>query len=185
MKRILLFAVIATFSMTCQMQAQQKGTAHKHTSAKHAEHGPHDGDLLEVGNEEYHIEVVVNEEEKTIALYVLDQNVEKPVAIEAEHILVNFKRQGKPQQIKIAAKPQETDAKGITSCFAGQSNELFDALHDAHSDTKLSLKIGKKAYNVKLTHDHDHAHAHSHAAKSTKTQTTNANRTNNSGTRRR
>ena len=132
------------------------------TVHEHAEHGPHGGELLEVGKEEYHVEIIIDEEKKQLVVYLMDGQVKTFVALDTPFLAVNLKMAGKPVQVKLMPVPQEVDQKGFSSRFGTASPALVDALHTGHVDAKLALKIGNKAYTVKLEHSHDHA-GHSHA----------------------
>ncbi len=149
--------------------SQPKANGGGNQGHDHAEHGPHEGELIEVGKEEYHIELCIDENKKQIVVYLLDKQVKSYVAIDAPFLSVNLKMKGKPVQAKLKPMPQEVDSKGFASSYGLVSPELVDALHDDTSEAKLALKIGNKPYTVKLSHDHDHAghdHAgHNHAPK--------------------
>ena len=129
----------------------------------HAEHGPHNGDLVEIGKEEYHAEIVVDEGKKQIVVYLLDKEVKGYIAIDSPFVAVNLLISGKPVQVKLKAAPQPVDQKGFSSCFGAVSPELVDALHNPKAEPKLALKIRNKSYSVKIAHDHDHA-GHDHPA---------------------
>jgi hypothetical protein len=128
----------------------------------HPEHGPHGGELLEVGKEEYHVELIIDEGKKQLIVYLMDGKVKDFVALDVSFLAVNLKISGKPVQLKLLPVPQETDPKGFASRFGIASPQLVDALHGGHADARLALKIGGKAYTVKLEHDHDHT-GHNHA----------------------
>ncbi|MEQ1825593.1 MAG: hypothetical protein ABL921_06585 [Pirellula sp.] len=128
----------------------------------HAQHGPHHGELLEVGREEYHVEIVIDEIKKQFVVYLLDKEVKSYVAIDASFVAMNLLIKAKPMQIKLKAAPQQADQKGFSSCFGGIHPELIDALHDPKAEPKLALKIGNKSYSVKIVHRHDHS-GHDHA----------------------
>jgi hypothetical protein len=141
--------------------AQQPATLAKAQAAEHAhaEHGPHGGELLEIGKEEYHVELVIDEAKKQLVVYLMDGKVKSFVAIDAPFLAVNLKMAGKPVQVKLAPMPQEMDQKGFSSRFGIVSPPLVDALHTGHAEARLAIKIGKKAYTVKMDHDHaGHAH---------------------------
>ncbi len=131
----------------------------------HAEHGPHGGELLEVGKEEYHVELIIDEIKKQLVVYLLDGKAKGFVAIDAPYLAVNLKIAGRPVQIKLLPMSQEIDQKGFSSRYGLVSLQLVDALHHQHSEARLALRIGKKAYTVKMEHHHDHAgHKHGPAA---------------------
>lgn len=127
----------------------------------HDEHGPNGGELFEVGKHEYHLELCLNEEKKTVTLHLLDSKLEKSVAINQPHLLCNFKVRNKPIQAKLTATPLKGEAPGTSSIFATADELVFNALHDPKSDARIAVRFGTKQYNVKVSHNHDHAgHAH-------------------------
>lgn len=134
---------------------------HDHGKDEHEAHGPHNGELLEVGKEEYHVELCVNDEKKQVVVFLLDSKVKSYVALTVPFVAVNAKVKGKPVQFKLKAMPQKDDKPGTASAFGLEGADLVDAIHDESSEAKLALKIADKAYTVKLKHDHDHA-GHDH-----------------------
>lgn len=155
-------SAIAVALVVCQLplSAQQPAPTKPHVH-NHAEHGPHGGELLEVGKEEYHVELMIDEAKKQIVVYLLDGQVKSFVALDVPFIAMNLKMSGKPVQMKLKQIPQEIDKQGFSSRYGIASPELLDALHGGHADARLALKIGNKAYSVKVEHDHNHAgHPH-------------------------
>jgi len=138
--------------------AVQSQAGHNHVGHDHGSKGPNKGDLLEIGRGEYHGELVIDEESKQVVVYLLDSSLKSYVAIDAPFVTVNFKSGTRPAQVKLLPVPQEADAKSASSRFGLISPELFEALHDAKSDAKLTLRIGKKSYVSKLTHSHETIH---------------------------
>ncbi|OYW20427.1 MAG: hypothetical protein B7Z55_07285 [Planctomycetales bacterium 12-60-4] len=126
----------------------------------HPEKGPHGGPLLELGDEEYHGEVLLDEKAGTMTFYVLDSAAKEVVPIEAKEILFNLKHSGKPIQYKLPAVPAKTDPEGLASCFQLKSPSLVHALHHKDHGARVALKIKGKSYTAKydLEHDHDHKH---------------------------
>jgi len=143
----------------CQQSASPTAATAKHS---YEAQGPHDGELMEVGKGEYHVEVVIEEKKKQISVYLLDKTAKSYIAIDAPFLAINLKIGGKPAQFKLKPVPQEIDQPGFSSCFGVASPELIDALHDSHSDARLALKITSKPYVVRIVHNHDHA-GHDHA----------------------
>ncbi len=132
--------------------------AHSHAAHDHGTVGPNKGNVLEIGRGEYHAELVVDEETKQVTIYLLDSKLKSYVAIDSPFVTVNFKIGNKPAQVKLLPVPLDADAKGASSRFSLINAELFEALHDAKSDAKLSLRIDKKNYVTKLSHTHEHVH---------------------------
>jgi hypothetical protein len=160
MLRALAFLfVVMIFSMNASVFGQQKSDPPS-SGHQHPAHGPHDGELLEVGNHEYHAEVVLDESKKQMMIYLLDKEVKSYVALDSPFLAVNLVIGGKPVQIKLKPIPQDTDAKGYSSCFGVVSPELMDGLHTTKSDPKLALRIRNKSYSIRIRHDHvGHQHA--------------------------
>ena len=130
---------------------------HSHAGDNHDHKGPHDGELLEIGEEEYHAELVISEKKNQIEVYLLDASAENAVQIDAPFLAVNTKFHGKPTQFKLKPVPQKDDKSGQSSCFSLTSVDLIHALHEKNSDAKLAIKISKKSYVLKINHEHDHA----------------------------
>ena len=137
------------------------GNAQVTLGQEHSDHGPHGGDVLEIGKHEYHAELVLDEGQNQVVLYLWDRVLKANVAIDAPHLNVNLIAKGKPVQIALKPTPQPADPKGLASRFTVVSPDLMQALHLPKSEARLSLRIGNRAYVVKLAHNHDHAgHAH-------------------------
>ncbi|MAC56161.1 MAG: hypothetical protein CME31_26775 [Gimesia sp.] len=133
--------------------------AHNHPSE-----GPHHGHLIELGKEEYHAEFVHNEKNGTVTIYILDGTAKKVVPIDAKEIVINLKHDGRGEQFKLAALPDEGDPVGQSSRFVSKDKELNEDLHAKDADARLALRIAGKSYSGKIEHDHhehgDHDHKH-------------------------
>ncbi|HUP78432.1 MAG TPA: hypothetical protein VM260_07680 [Pirellula sp.] len=145
-----------------ELRAQQTPIATNVPKHVHPTHGPHGGELLEIGKEEFHAELVVNESKKQMVIYLLEKDSKSSIAIEAPFLAINFMLAGKPVQVQLKSIPQDFDQNGLSSCFGAVSPELIDALHAAKSDPKLAVRIRNKAYVTKIIHKHDHS-GHNHA----------------------
>ncbi len=62
----------------------------------HPAEGPHHGSLIELGNEEYHAELVHDAENVTV--YILDSSASTATPIEAPELTINLMHDGKPAQ---------------------------------------------------------------------------------------
>lgn len=157
-----VFSVLFLGVGVCVSDAQQTSTQKSAPKHLHPEHGPHHGELIELGKEEFHAELVVDEAKQQMVIYLLEKDAKTSVAIESPFLTVNLLMAGKPMQIQLKAIPQAADPKGQSSCFGAVSTELFNALHSAKADPKLALRIRNKAYVAKIDHSHDHS-GHNHA----------------------
>ena len=136
---------------------------HDHGEHGHPSEGPHHGDLVELGNEEYHGEVVHNEEAGTLEIYILDGAATKQVAIDATELTINVSHDGKPEQFVLAAKPDEGDEAGKSSRFVSDDKELAEHLDEEGTNPRMVVKINGKSYRGEIKHDHDHeGHDHGH-----------------------
>ena len=154
-----VIAFVLSLSCSSVLVAEPPASAAAHAH-EHPDRGPNNGELVEIGHGEYHAEMVLSEETKEVTIYLLDGKAKAYVAINAPSLVVNFKRGGRPVQVKLVAVPQEIDEKGFSSRFGIKSLELMDSLHDAKSDPRFAVRVGNKSYVAKLTHSHDHTHAH-------------------------
>ena len=150
-----------------------KAAASKEATAKKDEHdhpseGPHGGALIELGEEEYHAEIVFDEKADTVTIYVLGSNAKDLVPIDAPEIFINLKHGSKPEQFKLKASATKTDPKGKASRFVLKDEDLMHDLHHDDANARLRVKIAGKSYSGKIdAHDHDHAeHAASEKKKS-------------------
>lgn len=135
---------------------------HSHETHAHADHGPHGGDLVELGKEEYHAEVVHDDATGKVTVYVLGSDAKKAEPIEATTVTINVKHDGKGEQFQLAAAPQEGDGEGKSSRFVSEDKELAA---DLEHDARLVLEINGKSYSGAIKHDHGHDHGHSHDKK--------------------
>lgn len=145
-------------------------TTSEHDHA-HPTEGPHHGDLVELGNEEYHAEVV-HGDDKGLLVYILDSAAKSSVAISAMTITINVSHDGQPEQFQLAAKPQSGDPEGKASCFQSSDADLVSHLDEEGAEATLVLMIEEQSFRGKIVHDHDHAehdhqyedadHAHQH-----------------------
>ncbi len=166
LRSLSVFAVVGVFLANVHVsnaQVQQKQAATKGHVA-HPAHGPHGGELLEIGKDEFHAELVVDEVKKQMVIYLLEADAKSSLVIGEPHLMVNLVLAGKPMQIQLKAIPLEAEPKGSSSCFGAISKELFDALHSTKADPKLVARIRNKSYVTKIVHKHDHS-GHNHAQK--------------------
>ena len=113
----LFLAAICAIAMAVQAFGAPPAAkpAAKADAHEHAEVGPHKGALIELGEEEYHAEFVLDEKTHTVSIYLMDGAVKNYVAIPAKEITVTLKHDGKPESFKLKAKPQKTDPAGMSS----------------------------------------------------------------------
>lgn len=138
------------------MDGTPSGTADSHA---HPSEGPHHGALVELGNGEFHAEIVHTGD--TVTVYILDSSVSRPVPIDAQDVTINVVHENQPEQFKLPASPEASDAAGKSSRFALQDPELVQHLDSSASAPRLMITINGTPYRAEVHHDHDHAHEHS------------------------
>lgn len=139
-----------------------EGEEHVHDEHAHPTEGPHHGTLVELGNENYHAEVVHDDEAGTLMVYLLDSAAKNAVFSEASEIVINIKKGDQPLQFKLGGLKKDGQPEGKFSDYSLVEPELLKALHDKASTAKLSITIDGKPYNGEISHEdhasHDHAH---------------------------
>lgn len=139
------------------------GDEHAHDDHDHAAHGPHGGEIVEIGSDVHHVEIVHDETAKSVTIHILDASAKAAVPIEATDVTINVTHEGEPMQFKVAASPEADDPAPLTSRFVSTDAALSDELHHAHDDATLVVSISGKQYRGKLVHHHDHeGHDHDH-----------------------
>lgn len=135
---------------------------HDHAAHAHPTEGPHHGDLVELGNEEYHAEIVHGDGGE-VTVYVLDSHAEKAVPIDATEVVINLTHDGNAEQFKLPATPDAGDPAGKSSKFSLKDAELAGDLDAEGTAAKLVLSINGTSYTGKIEHHHEgegHDHAH-------------------------
>jgi hypothetical protein len=163
-----LSVVIAISLSGCNNQpaqvapAQQTGTSLEEEH-DHGAHGPHDGDIVELGGGEYHAEVVHNHDAQVVTVYLFDEFLKKAAPVATESITINLTVDGKPSQFKLPAAPESGDPTGTSARFELKDAALCEALDAQGVDARLSVMIQSQAFTGTIEHaGHDHEHEHDH-----------------------
>jgi hypothetical protein len=122
MKTSCLVAVLAVIVFIgCDKKtdpSKPKPAAHNHPTT-----GPHGGQLVEWGEEEYHLELLMDRKGGEATVYVLDGSAVKAAPIKAKDLTMTLKAEP-PVTLKLAAKPETGDPAGSSSRFTGKSDAL-------------------------------------------------------------
>ncbi len=167
---IMLAVILAAGLVGCNGSPAASGGADEHEHSEgdghdhgdehaHPSEGPHHGALIELGNEEYHAELVHDDEAGSVTIYVLDAHAEEPVAIASSEVTINVTHDGKGSQYKLAAVDA---ADGKASQFASSEPALAEGLDAEGAKAQLVISINDKQYRGSVAHDHDHEHDHDH-----------------------
>lgn len=151
-----IFSLITLLALSVSLSAAED---HDH---EHPTKGPNGGALVELGDEEYHAEVLLKDKTDEIVVYILDSGAKKVIPIPEKTLLLNLKVSGKPQQYKLSAAPVKTDPQGTSCRFVLKDEKLIHILHDKRVSAQMRVKINDRSYNGKIDlaqhHDHDHKH---------------------------
>jgi hypothetical protein len=158
----------ATLAVGCNQNASGPAAPPANGGDDHADHarpteGPHGGGLIELGNEEYHAELVHDEQGGTVTIYILDAETKTAVPIDATELTINLKHDGQAEQFKLAASPDASDPQGKSSRFVSNVAELGEDLQHEGAEPQLVVTINGKQYRGKIEHgDHGHEDGHKH-----------------------
>jgi hypothetical protein len=124
----------------------------------HHHHAPHGGTVVALGEEEYHVELVLDDASGKLQAYVLDSELENFVRSSSPSLEITASVGGQARSLVLAAVPnQETgETVGDTSLFEGQSDWLrakpaFDAVlkslsvrGGSYSDVRFNFPNGNE-----------------------------------------
>lgn len=172
---LMLAALVGCNGSTAPVSNDGGTTDPAHADGGHGAHahptvGPHKGDLVELGNEEYHAEIV-HGEGGLVSVYVLDSHATVAVPIDATEVTINITHDGMAEQFKLPAVPETSDPMGKSSRFQLQDADLAGDLDHEGVAAKLVLNINGKQYTGKIEHKHakgagaahEHGHTNTHS----------------------
>lgn len=133
-----------------------------HSGHGHGAHGPNGGEIVEVGNEEFHAEVVVDEDKHRIDVFILGSDAKTAKPIAASEISISFKHGDEVEEFKLAASALEGEVEGQASKFSITDEELFEELHEHSEGATLSFAAGGESLSGTVKHSHDHGDEHAH-----------------------
>jgi hypothetical protein len=112
---------------------------HQHTP-------PHGGTPVVLGNEEYHLELVLDPASGKLQAYVLDGHMDKFIRLTNESFTVTAKLVGKPETLvfRAVANPATGEKVGDTSQFEAQAGWLKSA--SAFAGELDALTIRRKRF---------------------------------------
>ena len=145
---------------------EHKDDGHKHSH--HPSHGPRGGHLIELGQEDYHAELVHDEASKRVGIYLLDARAKDSVASPMNELLLNLLVDGRPAQYKLLAAPANDGTSGNGSKFETTNEELCRLLTDGHAVSgRFNVLIDGKIFTGTIHHtgDHDHGPNEHHEAR--------------------
>lgn len=105
------------------------GSADSGKPHRHHHHPPHDGTPVVLGDESYHIELVLNQSAGSLQAYVLDGEMENFVRSSAPRIEITATVEGAPYTLVLepVPNPETGETVGDTSLFEAQADWLRTA----------------------------------------------------------
>lgn len=138
-----------------------EGDGHDHANEvvhAHPTEGPHGGHLIELGNEEYHAELLHDEATHKVTIHLLDSSGKEPVRQPLPEITMQLFKDGQFVSYTLKAVPKPDTPNGAASTFEVVDAGLCDTL--CHAETvkgRLQVTIAGKPYTGTIEHDsHDH-----------------------------
>jgi hypothetical protein len=131
---------------------------------EHPTEGPHGGHLYEIGNEQYHAEMLHDEGTHKVTVHLLDSTGKQAVSTtETELALLLFRD---PQYVTYTLQAVGAGDAGASQ-FELVSEELCELLdHDKKIQGRMQVTIGDESFTVMIEHNpHEHAgHGHDEGA---------------------
>lgn len=135
MKKLSLFLLSVSVATLAGCGENNSKPSEQKTPAKHEHKPPHGGTPVVLGNEEHHIELVLNSAEGRMDAYVMDGELENFQRIKAESFTITVRLPGQEQSLLFKAVPNNATGEkiGDTSMFEAQADWLktaksFDAV---------------------------------------------------------
>jgi hypothetical protein len=96
---------------------------------RHEHHPPHGGTPVVLGDEIYHMELVLDAQEGVLQAYVLDGEMENFVRCAAPSVVIDASIGGRPESVVLeaVANPATGEAVGDTALFQGRAGWLRGA----------------------------------------------------------
>lgn len=135
-----------------------------HSAHGHGSHGPNGGDIVELGNEDFHAEFVVDEAAHRMDVYILGSDAETAKPIEATEISLSFKHGDEVEEFKLAAAPLDGEPEGQSSKFTLADEEAFGELHEHAEGGTLSIAAGEESLTGTVKHSHGAGHDDGHGS---------------------
>ena len=151
----------------CDKQAGYKPAeqAKKESPKKHdhGTKGPHNGGLVELGDDEYHAEIVVEHDSHSIDIYILGKDAKTAVPVTQTEITLT--PEGK-EALTLKAAPQAGEGDGKSSKFHLEDDKIVHDIIEAgflHGDLRVTVGetnfVGHVDHHLDgKEHDHDHDH---------------------------
>jgi hypothetical protein len=153
---LLLAAAIVPLALTTGCSKAPATSADSGQTQRHHLHPPHGGTPVVLGDDEYHVELLLDQATGALQVYVFDDELENFVRSSAPSIVIAAEVNGAHRELVLAAapNPETGETVGDTSLFEGQANWLrnvaqFDGVlksitirGSTYTDVKFSFPKG-------------------------------------------
>lgn len=165
---VLVFAIGCPTTATKEREGD--GDAHEHAHSDHGhshDEGPSGGHVITLGDEEYHIEWLHDDEEGVLTFTVLDAAMKNEVPIDAENIVIDLTLENEAgekqtQQVLIPAEGRTAENPKTARFSLADKAAAFNIVENEKIDAMLTVNINGKDFSAKIAHDAHHGHSHSH-----------------------
>lgn len=146
----------------------ENGNQEEHGHSHGHEEGPEGGHLIELGDEEYHVEWLHDDEEGVLTFIIRDAHAKEEVPIDAEHLLIDMTLeddQGEQHQTEVEIPAVgRTDANPQVARFELADKQMtYNIAENDKVTAILKVPIGGQEYTAEIEHEaHGHGHSHSH-----------------------
>jgi hypothetical protein len=123
---LLIFAVILPLTIAAGCSRNPGAPVGSGKPQQHHHHPPHGGTAVVLGEEEYHVELVLVQPEGKLQAFVLDDEMESFIRSSVPSIVIAATIGGIPREVLLSAVPNtETgETVGDTALFEGQADWL-------------------------------------------------------------
>ena len=142
-------------SSCCPASATAATAAHDDHGHQHAAEGPHGGELIELGDEQYRAELVHDEAAHKVTVYLLGAEAKKPAASDQTQLTLQIFSNGQFIDYAFEAVSDDTAEAGASQ-FATVNEKLSDVLlgsGQVRGRLKVSIK-GKPITGIIEHHNH-------------------------------
>ncbi len=128
-RHLLLLAAILPLALAAGCSKAPPAPADSGPPQAHHHHPPHGGTPVVLGNEAYHLELVLDAAAGRLQAYVLDAEMENFVRTAAPSLTISAIVDGRPRELVLAAvaNTQTGETVGDTSLFEAQAGWLKGA----------------------------------------------------------
>jgi hypothetical protein len=121
---------------------------HGHGDHGHGEPGPHKGTLIEIGEDEFHAELVVDHDAHAVRIYLLGADAKTASTTTDTSLKIAFEKVG---EAELKAAPQAGETDGKTSCFEVLDDKLVHDLLDlGYAHGKFTVNLSGKPYTANI-----------------------------------